>query len=230
MSGRGSTTATASLRRKGRTVQVRRYRCEIVRRGRVGLLSDLRVWAGTLRLLGGRFPPLSPLERLSAGGSSAVHLEIAARARCAAAVRGSFVWEEGAEVQPRHAFLHVPPVRQNLLVAPPGDRAVAAASPTHPPLRLPFRMCWRSGHGGTCRGAVGVGCGGGRLVVSVTKHWLLWFWGGHVVCGTGPGNSCDQKASVSSVSKVTSLLPPAYCRTRGETVLPSARARHLLIN
>jgi len=32
------------------------------------------------------------------------------------------------------------------------------------------------------------------------------------------------------VSKVKSLLPPAYCRTRGEIVLPSARARHLLIN
>ena len=106
---------------------MRRYSCETVRRGRVGLLSDLRVWAGTLRLLGGRFPPLSPLDQLSAGGSSAVHLDITARARCAAAVRGSFVWEEGAEVQPRHAFLHVPPVRQNLLVAPPGDRAVAAA-------------------------------------------------------------------------------------------------------
>ena len=32
------------------------------------------------------------------------------------------------------------------------------------------------------------------------------------------------------MSKAKSLLRPAYCRTRGEIVLPSARARHLLIN
>jgi len=133
-----------------------------VRRGRVGLLSDLRVWAGTLGLLGGRFPPLCPLDRLSAGGSSAVHLEITARAGCGAAVRGSFVWEEGAEVQPRHAFLHVPPVRQNLLVAPPGDCAVAAAPPTPPRCRCHVlaTRAWRdvSGCGGSGVRWGAIGC------------------------------------------------------------------------